>query len=225
MSILYIFCDHSGDIRFIPQSSKYFTLACLSTWNPTEFAAAYHQLKHDLVLNDGKGSWDYHRFHASEDPLWVRSAYLKLIGERTDIRGDTITVRKNRIFKEYQPIHVFYPHMMNLLLKHVLPIVTSDKSPERIEFIIDQFPIKQQPLQETFKKKMSVQFNRICSDTPYRVSYHYSHAHPHLQVADYCAWAVFRLYESGRDDTRNYLRGNLIRSEWEYATRTTHQSY
>ena len=123
MSVLYIFLDHAGDLRFIPQCSRYITLASLCTWNPSDFATAHHTLRYELITQDTDGRWDYHRFHASEDPIWVRNAYMKLIGERVDLRVDTITVRKNRIFKEYQPPHIFYPHMTQLLLKFVLPQV------------------------------------------------------------------------------------------------------
>jgi len=220
MSILYVYLDHSGDYKFIPQASQYFTLASLCTWNPVDFALAHHTLRHKLIEIDNNFTWDCHRFHASEDPLWVRNPYIELIAGRTDIRVDTITVRKNRIFADYQPIHIFYPHMTKLLLKYVLPRVTSSNEHDRIEFIIDHLPIKQQDLKNTFEIKMDVQFKRLCPDLQYRVSYHYSHAHPHLQAVDYCAWAVFRRYEKGDTTKRDYLVRTIIKSEWEYATRS-----
>ena len=223
MSVLYIFMDHAGELRFFPQSNRYFVLASLSTWDTSEFGAAYHALRHQLVEADPMGEWDHHRFHASEDPPWVMAKFLKLIGARSDFRVDTVSVRKNRIYPDYRPKHVFYPLMTDLLLKHVLPIMMAQKTPDRVEIILDQFPLKGLEL-TTFIHKMESAIKPLCLQSLCKLRFHRSEAHPHLQAVDYVAWADYRRYEHGDWEPRK-LVNNVLKSSWEYATRTTHEMY
>jgi len=214
--------DHSGELRFSPARSRYFCLASVCTWNPVNFATAYYSLKHELVTKDTAGDWDHHRFHASEDKPAVREAFVNLIATSADLRADAVTVRKNRIFQSYQPIHLFYPHMTNLLLKFVVPREIEGEVPDRIELVIDQFPLGIDP--QTFSQKMLVQLRKVCGQIPHRMRLHYSFAHPHLQAADYVAWAVYRRYERG-DWVPRIRIGSVLRSDWEYATGSSYQAY
>ncbi len=214
-SVLYVFLDHSGELKFIPQSNRYFTLASLCTREPSGFAADYHALKYRLIAEAQDESWDTHRFHASEDPKWVREAFLAFVGERKDIRLDAVSIRKDCVPKQQQPPHVFYPRAAKLLLRQVLPQALGEQQAERIEFVLGQFPLKGLAT-ETFVQKMSSQLGKLTGYVPFALRLHYSHAHPHLQAVDYCAWAVHRALENGDDGPARRLEG-VIRTDWEYA--------
>lgn len=210
---LYVFMDEAGEYTFHAKSGKYLVYTGIVTAMPTLFSHELADLKYRL-LADGLC---IERFHASEDKQAVRDRVFDIITGSPHFAVHSIIVRKNRVNPVLYKFGV-YSVAYRTMLKYLVGRRTFD----RVHIIVDTVPDKQQQtaLKQTLKQRAEEALGAI----PFTIDHHNSAAHALLQVADYCAWAVMRKWQSG--DVRSYgLIRNKMRNEFDLYERGNRDYY
>ena len=213
--ILYLFLDESGNLDFTPKGTKYFVLTCVGLTQPSPLLNTLHELKLSF-LEDGQ---DCEYFHCSEDNKFVRRAVFRTIADNlNELSIDSLIVEKRKTIPPLRAYNRFYPRMLGYLLKHVLPRENFTRA-KKIIVIADSYPDKRN--RKAIEKAVQQTLSKMIGDScPFRFYSHSSRSHLGLQVADYCAWAIFRKYE--RCDTSSYDRIEAsINSEFDIFRRGT----
>lgn len=85
----------------------------------------------------------------------------------------------------------------------------------------DTIPIqrKRRSVSKAIKESLSEMLPRI----PYRMFHHESKSNVGLQIADYCNWAIYKKWESNKEELRSYkVVQKAIKSEYDvFANRET----
>ena len=133
----YIFLDEAGNFDFSTNGTRYFALASVSMRRPFPAFNALDDYKHDC-LEAGR---NLEHFHCSHDREEVRNGLFNLIAAHLDgIRIDYLVVEKSGIDPALREPIRFYPEMLGLLLKVVLPRELDADTGEVI-VITDAIPI------------------------------------------------------------------------------------
>jgi hypothetical protein len=207
MTDTFLFADEAGCFSFNrqPNVSRYFIL-CSVTMASCELASDLIHLRHDLAWRD-EPLGDY--FHATTDQQSVRDAVFEAILQRPFHVHATIMEKskaQQHIRAERPTFYKFgwYFHFKHGPGKSLLPtqtaLVTAAALGTKKERIAFEAAVDDVMRQTNVAKKWATDFLPAA-------------AHPCLQVADYCAWAIQRKWERG--DTRSY---DLImdRIQYEY---------
>jgi hypothetical protein len=131
-----------------------------------------------------------------------------ILANSNDFAIHSIVVRKNRINPTLYK-HGVYSIAYRTMLRY---LVGGKKKVDCAHIIVDTVPDKQQ--QTALKQNLKLRAEEAMRQIPFSIDHHNSAAHTLLQVADYCAWATHKKWQSG--DTRSYdlLRGK-IRNEFD----------
>ena len=121
----------------------------------------------------------------------------------------SIIVRKNRVnpvLHKYGVYSIAYRTLLRYLVGH--------RNIDRACIVVDTVPDQSQQvtLKATLKARAEAVMNARA--IPFSIDHHTSHAHTLLQVADYCAWAIYRKWAN--NDMRSYaLIQARIRNEFD----------
>lgn len=203
MSDRFIFADGAGCFTFErkPNVSRYFIL-CTVTMLDCEEAATLADLRRRLV-------WDKAEigdcFHATEDKQAVRNAvYEAILGHRFEIQATILEkskamphVRTTRAdFYKYP----WYYHFRYGISRRVHAgdrlLVTAASLGNRKERAAFSGAIHDVVRQTIPQGTCAVDFRPAAAD-------------PSLQVADYCAWAIQRKWETGKKQAYNIIKDRI----------------
>ncbi len=214
----FVFADEAGCFTFAkePNVSKYFIL-CTVVMDDCDVATELLNLRRRLAW-DGYELGEY--FHATTDKQAVRDEVYKVITaakftvqatimEKTKAQPHVRTTKP--VFYQYGYFYHFKFGATAQLDAQSEALVTTASLGTRKERIAFQGAVAD-VMRQTKRVK------------EWRADFMPCHADPCLQVADYCAWAIQRKWESGHKDVRSYdLIKDRITYEYDlWARGTTH---
>lgn len=200
---LFAFLDEAGEYTFHSKSGAYLVYTGIITAIPTLFSQEFAALKYELLAQ----GHCVERFHASEDKQAIRDRVFDILAASNDFAIHSIVVRKNRINPSLYK-HGVYSVAYRAMLKYLV----GRGNIERVHIIVDTVPDRQQQtaLKQTLKQRAQQAMGKI----PFSIDHHSSAAHTMLQVADYCAWATLKKWQSGDERSYKRIRGK-IRNEFD----------
>jgi hypothetical protein len=200
-----LFADEAGCFTFEKKlgASRYFIL-CTVAMDDDAVATALIRLRRKLAW-DGATLGDF--FHASEDKQAVRDAVFDVILEHPFTVQATIMektkaepqtrITKSRFYKTGWYFHFKHGMQGQFRAQHETLITAAclGTKKERIAF--------EEAVDDVMRQTMRVK--------EWKTDFMPAAADPGLQVADYCAWAIYRKWESGGADVRSYdrIRGRI----------------
>jgi hypothetical protein len=214
----YLFADEAGCFTFEKKAnvSKYFIL-CTVTMNELDVGVALHELRHKLVWEKADIG-DY--FHATEDRQAIRDAVFSemlkhefhvqaTILEKTKAQPQ-VRASKARFYK-----YPWYYHFKHGISKHV-----DNQRP----LLVTAASIGNKKEKLTFCNAISDVMSQTVPKAGWAVDFRPCATDCCLQVADYCAWAIQRKWES--NDDRSYkLIADRITYEYDLWKRGTEHYY
>lgn len=206
----YIFIDESGKpevystkgVNLIESgvATKYLVLAAVRSENQLELQQQITQFKSDLLRNPNYNSifsavYTLDSFHAQTDFPQIRREFYKFINE-LNVKIDVLVVEKMKCYPSLrQNPGKLYGVMAGQLLKNIA------HQSENTEII---FSRKDSKLK--LRNELEIEVERVRLDyiqkhpnlsSRFELNYYHNphYSHGGLQVADYVAYSVFRLYE------------------------------
>ena len=209
MNNLYVFVDISGDYTFSNKGTTY--LVCTSLIC-TDIMLGINQLcqcKHRQIKN----GLDITHFHATEDKQVTRNEVFDIIEQLDHLRVDSIIVEKRKTYDKLQEYSNLYPFLIEKLLQYPLDYRgVNIKQCSTVFVFLDRESCSGREkghIKQAVKRFLHNHLQKI----PFRLCMHPSSTHDHLQIVDYCSWAIFRKWERG--DLRSYDKiSSLIKSEF-----------
>lgn len=178
--------------------------------DPQEGLLEYFKVKHKLI----KIGYDISHFHAAEDQQVIRDQFFNVISVLSNVRVDGISIRKNRLNPPWRVQRVFYPRILEYLLRYVFHPYGMDAS--RYEYIYIflskmQLPKGQKgPMVAGIKHFLN---NHLCG-VPFSINLHQCESNPYLQFVDYCCWALYVNRERGETRPLEQI-SHLIKSDFD----------
>ena len=106
-----------------------------------------------------------------------------------------MVIEKAKVYPDLRPPHRFYPRFAASVLRYVFRRHLQAGTSTVLVFT-DTLPINKR--REAVEKSIkTVSRHELQAETRFESYHHPSATNPWLQVADYCAWAVFRKWEQG----------------------------
>lgn len=213
-----IFADEAGDFEFVKKEnvSRYFVLATVAM-RDVSVCTELVELRRDLAWRKYQLG-DY--FHASTDRQAVRDEVFKTIcGHEFQIQATIM--EKSKAYPRIRPTRArFYQYGWFYHMKFGTPKVIGKST----ELMVVAASLGTKKEKTAFQGAVQSAVRQTVPFTKHRCDFCPSAADPGLQVADYCAWAVQRKWESGSKDTRSYeLIADRITYEYDlWAHGTTH---
>jgi hypothetical protein len=221
MSRLYIFADEAGCMEFSrkPNVSRYFIATTVSLAN-CEIGDALSALRRELAWS-GHELGDY--FHAAYDKQSVRDAVYKLIcGHDFKVQA-TILEKSKADPKIARSKPLFYQHAWFYHFRRIAKETVGDAT----ELMVVTASMGTKKERTIFKGALEDVLKRTLSAVKYASNFCPAAADPCLSLADYCAWAIQRKWESpDQRDTRSYnLLKDRITDESDWWSDSTTQYY
>jgi hypothetical protein len=202
---LFAFLDESGNYTYTREQGNIIVYCAVVTTTPSLFCHDFSALKYEF---HAQGNC-LERFHAAEDAQAVRDRVFGIISQSTGFAVHAIVLRKNKANPKLRKYGV-YSTAYKTLLKYLVGALALD----RLCIVVDTVPDKSQRavLENTLQQRTSEVLN--ARGIPFTIEHHNSGAHSLLQVADYCAWAIYKKWHA--NDVRSYdlIRGR-IRNEFD----------
>ena len=199
----YIYADESGDLAFSNQSgaSRYFIL--------TTVAVVDHAVESDLLALRRELAWHAEGlaigFHATDDRRAVRSRVFTILGNH-HFRVDATIFEKRKARPEIRPTREsFYGFAWYYHLSGLVPALSSDNN----ELLIVAASTNK-AMHHEFHSAVATIAAAVAPASIINSSVWSAASSPMIQVADYCAWAIKRKWETTPSDTNHY---NLIRDK------------
>ena len=205
----YMFIDEAGDYDFRPGGgrSKYLIWgSVIITGDPYILYTPFSKLKHRL----NSTGVDLDRFHASEDRQWVRDKVFEILSDKNiPFKNDFVVVKKCKANSTIRDPVVLYPKMAYYLLRYIF---NRHHEIEKIVIFTDTLPVRKK--RRAIEKSLKGNIKKLLPNKEFHIYHHSSRSNFGLQAIDYCAWAVYRKWES--DDLRSYkLIQAKIKSEFD----------
>ncbi|MFQ5997548.1 MAG: DUF3800 domain-containing protein [Dehalococcoidales bacterium] len=209
MNRLYVFVDVSGNYDFSATGTKYIVLTSVMSTDICPGVLELYKLKHDMI-DQGV---DIEYFHAAEDKQTVRDGVLKIIAGLTNLRIDSIVVEKRKTAPKIRPLKIFYPKMIEYLLKYPFDPQRIDVSGFDKVFIFMDREGSRASERDAVIKAIKMSLARHLGKVPYVICMHSSVSHYYLQIVDYCSWAIYVKHERGEHRPYSKVQG-LVSSEF-----------
>lgn len=206
---LYVFVDVSGNYDFSMTGTKYIVLTSVMCTNICPGILELYKLKHDMI---DRGV-DIEYFHASEDRQVVRDRVFNIITGLTNLRIDSVIVEKRKTSPQIRPLKIFYPKMIEYLLKYPFDPQGIDVSNFDKVFIFMDRESSRGSERDALIKAIKTSLARHLGKVPYVICMHSSISHHYLQMVDYCSWAIYVKHEKNECRPYNKVRG-LVSSEF-----------
>lgn len=194
-------------MTFKPSGSRYYVLTAAWTYDPPGLAGDLNRLRFSLL----KQGHDLHRFHATEDKQVNRDAVVSALARHAGWSFAAVVIEKAKVYPDLRPPHRFYPRFAASVLRYVFRRHLQAGTSTVLVFT-DTLPINKR--REAVEKSIKMACrHELQAETRFESYHHPSASNPWLQVADYCAWAIFRKWEQGDTRTYNLLRHHLAEPE------------
>jgi hypothetical protein len=196
MARRYVFADECGNFDFSrkPGASKYFilTTVCIPDCSAGD---ALLCLRRELAWEGIGLDSD---FHATDNRQAVRDRVFALLTKH-DLRVDTTILEKVKAHPSVRTTHErFYQLAWYLHMKHVAPRII--RMPDTLLVVTASLGTKKRLAR--FHAAVQDVIQQVSPASTRRVASWSAVSDPCLQIADYCAWAIQRKWESG--DERSY---------------------
>lgn len=211
MAKKYAFADEAGCFTFERKrgASTYFII-CTVTIEDLSVRHALEELRSRLIWSKAPVG-DF--FHATTDKQLVRDAVFDTI-----LKHDFLVQAQICEKSKAQP-HItrtkarFYQYPLFYLFKHGI----AKRLTPGDELQVSAASVGTKKERIAFTDALEDVIKQTASGTPWCIDFRPSQCDPCLQLADYCAWAIQRRWESDHKDMRSY---NLIkdRISYEYDT-------
>lgn len=207
MTERFVFADEAGDFTFEKRQnvSRYFVLATV-TMSDCDVGSALQLLRRELVW-EGAELPDY--FHACEDKQTIRDrVFATILKHKFKIQATIlekskaqpqVRASKARFYK-----YPWFYHFRHGISKHV---------PEDTKLLVTAASIGNRKEKLTFCNALHDVMGQTITKGDWAVDFRPAATDHCLQVADYCAWAIQRKWESGGKDTRSF---DLIKDRVSY---------
>jgi len=208
MARVHVFADESGNFDFkrSPGASKYFLLTTV-TANDCSVGAALQELRRELAW---EGIGLDKEFHATTDKQTVRDRVFQVLAAH-DFRVDATLLEKSKSLPKLRSSETnFYKYAWWLHMKHLAPKIARPND----ELLVVGASIGVKADRSIFYGAVRDVIQQVSPTLNYRVGFCPAAGDPCLQVADYCAWAIQRKWES-QDPRSHVLIENKIRSEFD----------
>ena len=213
MPTLHVHLDESGNLSFTPNGTKHFVFAAAWTYDPRPLADELTALRFRLLKN----GVDVHTFHAAVDQQRNRDAVVAAARANQQWSYAALVVEKPKINPAIRAAHQFYPQFATMLLRFVLRGSVRTGT-DCVLVFTDQLPMKRR--RELAEKAIKTACRAELPPTVRFESFHHPCAsNTWIQVADYCAWAVFRKWERNDHRTYDQLRPRLEKPELNVTAR------
>ena len=204
MARVHVFADEAGDFDF-DKGSKYFILTTVSLGDEA--------VSHALLDLRRELTWDGFDitgpFHAQSDPTKWKFRVMKVLSEH-DFRINAILLNKERAYDRIRVSNLrFYKTAWFYHLRSVAPKVA--RATDQLLIVAAKLTTAMKVDAVHFAIQDVVEQVTPCPD--FRVAIWPAAVDPGLQVADYCAWAIQRKWESGKDDAYRFI-ADKIDDEW-----------
>lgn len=223
---IWIFFDESGKPEVFSakglnlidtgQASKYLILSAIRTKDQLKLQQQVTDFKLQLLKDESlkkyfTSSYSLDNFHASNDYPEIRKMFYEFI-TTLNIKIDVLVVDKRMCYPSLQanPGRL-YGFMAGQLLKDI-----SHKA-KSTEIVFSRKDSKYKLRQELEIEVERVRLNHINNheriNGDFTLSYHHNphYTHGGLQIADYISYAVFRLFEQGKDDLYRLVEKKIWR--------------
>lgn len=188
MSTLHVFLDYSGDLTFGRGSACVCTLGMAWSWAPDSLSEPLSKLRFGLLKAEGVA---YSRFHASKDDAWVTNDVLNCLSASPHYRWTGLVVDKASVPSRFQPKSKFlgalYPTVVRFLLKRRWNLPTT------LVVVCDWEESRGGVVRLMVTRAIEAECkSRLQPRTNLKVGFMHSAGNAGLQVADHCAWTLFR---------------------------------
>lgn len=198
MSASFIFADEAGDFTFKRKkgASRYFILCTVEAPQWTVADKLLH-VRRRLAL---EGDCDRDKLHATTDLQTIRDeVFATIAGE--PFRIDATILEKAKAQPHTRLTNArFYKHASYYHFKHIGPKMAA-KCPK---MLITAAALGERKTRAAFKEAVNNTLQQTVPRDRWEIAFHESCKDPLLWVADYCAWAIQRKWESEGADTRSY---------------------
>lgn len=213
---VYLFFDESGDFNFSAHGSRYYFFGALTTRDPVPLSHPMNELRYRLYA----GGLELEYFHAAEDRQAIRDQVFEILTRVGGFEYDVVAIEKRKVDPVLHDERRFYPRFANDLLRYVFDRYADPN--QRIVVITDRLPVKK--TKQAVEKAFKLYIANNLGARPYSILHHSSAAHPCLQAADYCTWAIQRRWRDG--DSRSYdLIKTFVRTEIDIFSAATEVFY
>lgn len=198
MSASFIFADEAGDFVFKRKkgASRYFILCTVTApaWTVSDSLLA---VRRRLALS---GEPDREKLHATSDLQEVRNEVFEIICSE-DFRIDATILDKAKAYPRIRTTqHQFYRYAWYYHFKHIGPPLA--RQHERL--LITAAALGERKTRAAFKAGVNEMVQQFACRDQFMVAFHDSPKDPLLWVADYCAWAIQKKWESDGKEARSY---------------------
>lgn len=198
MSLKYVFADEAGCFEFARKrgASRYFIL-CTVTMDGCKIGDELIDLRRRLAF-DGHEVGDF--FHATTDKQAVRDAVFAKICEH-NFRIDATLLEKSKAQPQVRISRArFYQYGWYFHFKYAARrIVGADT-----ELLTTAASLGTNRERASFKHAVDDVMRQTCGGIKWAANFCSAAGDPCLQVADYCAWAIQRKWESEKKDLRSH---------------------
>lgn len=202
-------------MSFTPKGKRFYIFAAVWTFDPSPLASQLINLRISLL----KKGHDLPRFHATTDKQENRNAVTSLLTTLNNWYWVAVVIEKSKVNPSIRDPHQFYPQFLAMPLRFILKGRLHDAT--NVIIYTDTLPVHHcEPIKKAIKSSCRA---ALSEEIPFRCYHHPSASNKWLQVADYCAWAIARKWESGDSRTYNVLKHRLVVPELEVMlTGSTH---
>ncbi|MGN8546121.1 DUF3800 domain-containing protein [Bradyrhizobium sp. 13971] len=216
----FVFADEAGCFTFNRQQnvSKYFIL-CTIVMDDCGVAAQLLDLRRRLAW-DGFELGDY--FHATTDKQAVRDEVYKVITAAAFTIQATIMEKSKAQpqVRETKPIFYQYGYFYHFKFGATKQLNNTS------ETLVTTASLGSRKERIAFEDAVADVMRQTKRVKDWQADFMPCHADPCLQVADYCAWAIQRKWESDGKDVRSYdLIKDRITYEYDLWAKGTHHYY
>lgn len=202
MANRFVFADEAGNFDFSlkPSASRFFVVTTI-TLDTCAVGERLHDLRRDLARQGVR--LDADQFHATSDRQAIRDQVFGVIANEA-LRIDAIILEKRKAFPRIASSETrFYQTAWYQHMKYVAPRIARAGD----DLLVVSASINTGAKRASFHKAVTNVLGQVSPTTSVQVACWSSASEPCLQVADYCAWAIQRKWETG--DLRSY---NIIRT-------------
>jgi hypothetical protein len=216
----FVFADEAGCFTFNrqPNVSKYFIL-CTVVMDDCGIATQLLDLRRRLAW-DGFELGEY--FHATTDKQAVRDEVYKVIVNAPFTIQATIMEKSKAQpqVRETKPRFYQYGYFYHFKFGATKQLDSTS------EALVTTASLGTRKERAAFEDSVADVMRQTKSVKEWRADFMPCHADPCLQVADYCAWAIQRKWESAGKDIRSYdLIKERITYEYDLWARGDHHHY
>lgn len=218
MANRFVFSDEAGCFTFKRKegASKYFLL-CTVTADDCAIASKLLDIRRDLCANDDPEESDRDKLHATADAQTTRDAVFAELA-KCDFRIDATLLEKSKAQPQTRTDDpTFYKYAWYYHFKHIGPQVV----PAQGRLLLTAAALGHKKTKAAFKEGVNNAVQQSIARERWAVNFMDSAKDPMLWVADYCAWAIQRKWESGDDRSHKLIAGKIATefNLWEVGTK------